>query len=85
MAHFAELNEANTVIRVIVVGDEHESDGEAFCQQLLGGRWKQTSYNTRGNVHQVGCLSEKTMRELDIRMMRCWMDLFLHSPIPRGH
>jgi len=54
MAHFAELDEANTVVRVIVVGDEHESEGEDFCHRLLGGRWKQTSYNTRGNVHQTG-------------------------------
>lgn len=48
MAHFAELDENNTVLRVIVVPDEHEADGENWCHQLLGGRWKQTSYN--GNI-----------------------------------
>ena len=56
MAHFAELDENNTVIRVIVVSDADAGPlpglaGEAFCHSLLGGRWKQTSYNTRGNIH----------------------------------
>lgn len=55
MAHFAELNENNTVVRVIVVsnndcigqdGQESEEVGVLFCQKLLGGRWVQTSYNS---------------------------------------
>lgn len=54
MAHFAELDDNNIVLRVIVVSDEHEQDGENFCYRLLGGRWKQTSYNTHGNVHRAG-------------------------------
>ena len=54
MAHFAELNEDNIVQRVIVVdnedcldanGVESEEVGIAFCHNLLGGTWKQTSYN----------------------------------------
>jgi hypothetical protein len=54
MAHFAELNENNVVLRIIVVadsdtsdanGDEKESIGIAFCEKLLGGRWIKTSYN----------------------------------------
>lgn len=54
MAHFAELDANNVVLRVIVVsnvntstldGTENESIGIAFCQQLFGGNWKQTSYN----------------------------------------
>jgi len=56
MAHFAELDENNIVLRVIVVDDkdcldennqESEEVGVAFCQLLLGGRWIQTSYNRR--------------------------------------
>ena len=59
MAHFAELDENNVVLRVIVVankdtadanGNEVESIGVAFCQRLLGGNWKQTSYN--GNIRK---------------------------------
>jgi hypothetical protein len=57
MAHFAELNDQNEVLRVIVVdnadclnaeGQEDEAVGIAFCQNLLGGNWIQTSYN--GNM-----------------------------------
>ena len=51
MAHFAEINDSNIVTRVIVVADENEADGENWCNTLLGGTWKQTSYNTRGGVH----------------------------------
>lgn len=48
MAHYAELDSNNKVIRVIVVDniyDETEEQGIAFCQSLLGGNWKKTSYN----------------------------------------
>ena len=51
MAHFAELDENDIVLRVIVVSDEDAVDGEVFCNNLLGGNWKQTSYNTHGGVH----------------------------------
>ena len=51
MAHFAELDNDNKVIRVVVVGndcvpsDEHV-DGETWCINFFkGGTWKQTSYN----------------------------------------
>ena len=59
MSHFAELDENNVVKRVIVVankdtadvdGNESEAIGVAFCQRLLGGNWKQTSYN--GNIRK---------------------------------
>ena len=67
MAHFAQLDDKNTVIQVIVVsnddikdptGKEIESIGIAFCQKLLGAdtNWKQTSYNNnlRGNYAGIG-------------------------------
>jgi hypothetical protein len=59
MAHFAELDENNVVLRVIVVhnnelidGEESESEqlGIDFCVAHFGGRWVQTSYN--GNFRQ---------------------------------
>jgi hypothetical protein len=57
MAHFAELDKNNFVLRVIVVNDEdcldendqkREDVGIAFCQSLFGQntRWVQTSYNS---------------------------------------
>lgn len=58
MAHFAEIDETNTVVQVIVVhnnelledGIESEAKGIAFCQSLFGGNWVQTSYN--GNIRK---------------------------------
>ena len=58
MAHFAQL-ENNVVKQVIVVsnqdildeqGQENEQKGIDFCSNLLGGTWKQTSYN--GNIRK---------------------------------
>lgn len=47
MAHFAEIDENNIVLRVLVVANEHEHRGQEYlaidCN--LGGRWIQTSYN----------------------------------------
>ena len=55
MAHFAQLNETNVVIQVIVVnndeilvnGVESEDKGIEFCKSIFGQdtRWAQTSYN----------------------------------------
>ena len=51
MAHFAEIDTNNVVLRVVVVPDEHEARGEAFLRYDLGlgGRWVQTSYT--GAIH----------------------------------
>ncbi len=59
MAHFAQLDENNVVTQVIVVANKDTADangvekeyiGAAFCERLLGGTWKQTSYN--GNMRK---------------------------------
>ena len=59
MAHFAELNSNNVVLRVVVVenkdtidahGVEKEHIGVAHLEKVLGGTWKQTSYN--GNIRK---------------------------------
>ena len=56
MAHFAELDTNKTVLRVIVVSNDNEADGENWCKNLLGGDWKQTSYNAniRKNFASIG-------------------------------
>jgi len=63
MAHFCKLDENNVVQQVIVVankdtadanGNEVESIGVAFCQNLLGGNWKQTSYNANIRKNYAG-------------------------------
>ena len=65
MAHFAELNENNEVLRVIVVdnNDTSNSDGEeieligiSFLKGLFGfdTNWKQTSYNNNFRFRYAG-------------------------------
>ena len=63
MAHFAEINENNVVLRVVVIdtkdnstadGVEKESIGQAFCERLFGGRWVQTSYNNNIRKRYAG-------------------------------
>jgi hypothetical protein len=69
MAHFAQL-ENNIVKQVIVVsnqemldenGQESEQKGIDFCSNLLGGTWKQTSYNGnfRKNYAGIGYTYDK--------------------------
>lgn len=51
MAHVAELNESNEVVRVIVVHNDYEPTVEEWAAQWAGGGvWKQTSYN--GNMRK---------------------------------
>lgn len=58
MAHFAEIDSDNKVLRVLVVDNAHEDRGADYlaidCN--LGGRWIQTSYNAsiRGKFAGIG-------------------------------
>jgi len=54
MAHFAEIDENNIVLRVLVAPDEQEDRGQEFLAEdlNLGGRWKKTSFNTYGGIHK---------------------------------
>jgi hypothetical protein len=54
MAHFAQINANNVVLRVVVLnndvlldenGIEQEELGVKFCEEMYGGKWLQTSYN----------------------------------------
>jgi hypothetical protein len=62
MAHFVRL-ENGVVVQGIVVSDKDTADehgvekediGIAFCSNLLGGTWKQTSYNARIRKNYAG-------------------------------
>lgn len=52
MAHWAELDDDDVVIRVIVCDPDDGADGmvhpPAFCTEVLGGRWARTFYDTPG-------------------------------------
>ena len=67
MAHFAELNGSNQVVRVVVVGNDIAAgsgtlgdndmhvDGETWCINFFkGGIWKQTSYNNNFRKSYAG-------------------------------
>jgi len=45
MSHFAELNENNVVIRVLVGDNALPNEGLDWFIENLGGTWVQTSYN----------------------------------------
>jgi len=62
MAHFVRI-ENGVVVQGIVVSDKDTADehgvekediGIAFCSNLLGGTWKQTSYNARIRKNYAG-------------------------------
>ncbi len=63
MAHFAQIDDNAIALRVIVVsnndcldanGNESEAVGVAFCQNLFGGNWLQTSYHGNIRVRYAG-------------------------------
>jgi hypothetical protein len=65
MAHFAQLDENNLVMNVIVIDNnvvdnlpfpESEPLGVTFCQSLYGPEtiWKQTSYNASFRYNYAG-------------------------------
>jgi hypothetical protein len=58
MAHFAEIDENNIVLRVLVVDNLLEDVGADFLANTLGlgGTWIQTSYNNnfRGKFAGIG-------------------------------
>lgn len=56
MAHFAQVDENNTVVQVLVVSDDQAHRGQDFLANDLGlgGNWIQTSYNTNAGVHANG-------------------------------
>lgn len=65
MAHFAELDQNNIVLQVLVVNNEtienlpfpdSEPVGVAFCKSLFGDQtlWAQTSYNSSFRYNYAG-------------------------------
>jgi len=54
MAHWAELDENNVVLRVVVGNNSDPDEGYAWIVENLGGRWIQTSYNNRIRKQYAG-------------------------------
>jgi hypothetical protein len=51
MAHWAEIDENNIVVRVVIGNNEDVDEGYQWLIDNLGGNWIKTSYNSRGGVH----------------------------------
>ena len=67
MAHFAEIDSNNIVLRVVVT-DNNDPNGDEGYQWLidnLGGRWVQTSYNGnfRGRFAGIGMIYNEALDE----------------------
>lgn len=45
MSHFAEIDENNVVLRILVGDNNMPNEGYDWFVENLGGRWVQTSYN----------------------------------------
>lgn len=56
MSHFAELDENNVVLRVLVGDNNMPNEGYDWFVENLGGTWVQTSYNgtIRKNFAGIG-------------------------------
>ena len=50
MANYAQINFDNIVTQVVAL-DNSVSNGSDFLNNLFGGTWVQTSYNTYGGIH----------------------------------
>ena len=56
MSHFAELDENNFVVRVLVCDNNMPNEGYDWLVETFGGTWVQTSYNAnfRKNFAGIG-------------------------------
>jgi hypothetical protein len=54
MAHWAEIDDNNVVLRVTVGSNDDPDEGYQWLVDNLGGRWLKTSYNTVAGVHTQG-------------------------------
>jgi hypothetical protein len=54
MSYFAEIDENNIVLRVLVGDSNMPNEGYDWFVENLGGRWVQTSYNATIRKHFAG-------------------------------
>lgn len=61
MSHFAQLDENNIVVCVLVGDNDMPNEGYDWFVENLGGRWVQTSYNNnfRGRFAQIGFIYDE--------------------------
>jgi hypothetical protein len=54
MSHFAEIDENNVVLRVLVGDNSAPNEGYDWFVENLGGRWVQTSYSSSFRKNYAG-------------------------------
>lgn len=86
MAHFAEIDENNKVLRVLVVDNSQEHRGQEFLADDcgLGGTWIQTSYNGnfKGKYAREGDLYDATKDEFVSSVSEDIIDVEEVTPTP---
>ncbi len=86
MAHFAEIDENNKVLRVLVVDNSQEHRGQEFLADDcgLGGTWIQTSYNGnfKGKYAREGDLYDATKDEFVSSVSEEIIDVEEVTPTP---
>jgi len=85
MAHWAELDENNIVLRV-TVGDNNDPAGDEGYQWLidnLGGRWVQTSYNAnfRGKFAGIGDIYDE-VNDVFVTPKPVVEEVLVQDPLP---
>jgi hypothetical protein len=90
MSHFAELDENNIVLRVLVGDNDAPNEGYDWFVENLGGRWVQTSYNAnfRKNFAGVGfTYNEELDAFVPPKPFESWLlneeTCLWESPVPR--
>jgi len=54
MAHWAQVDENNKVLQVLVTNNDEPDEGYQWLVDNVGGTWLKTSYNTIAGVHTLG-------------------------------
>jgi hypothetical protein len=54
MSHWAQIDENNIVINVVVGSNDAVDEGYQWLVDNIGGQWLQTSYNTSAGKHSQG-------------------------------
>jgi hypothetical protein len=90
MSHFAEIDQDNYVLRVLVGDNDAPNEGYDWFVETFGGRWIQTSYNKnfRKNFASVGFTYNESLDAfIPPKPYESWLlneDTCLwESPVPR--
>lgn len=83
MAHFAELDENNVVLRILVTDNDDPNGDEGYQWLLdnLGGVWVKTSYNgnIRKNYAGIGFIYDQVRDAFIPPKLQCHSEVYLNE------